>query len=261
MKRLCIIGLDRSITQQIREQHFGPLIYHEMLPAFKVVNGILYVEKSNGVGMLPVDQLIFHGIYGEDFDFITALAIWGGPCFPNPLGMLNCRLKLPCLARALSISRFNTKRGMVGANTQVVVDQEMVGKWGNWHCGENKVRFNEQWKSSEATVIEPFFRGEAVRVVAIGTEFLQIKLAGDNWLKSIHHDAATITEVDEELLADTLLLKEQLQLSLLANDYIVGEDGDKHLLEVNHIPNVMRFATLRDLYTRQVLHWLDHLRD
>ncbi|MEL6638096.1 MAG: hypothetical protein AAFW73_17650 [Bacteroidota bacterium] len=256
MKRLCIIGLDARLVQDVRERHFGPFIYHPMLPRFQVLDGVLYIEKSSGVGMLPVDRVVFHGIYEDDFDLLTALAIWAGPCFPNPLGMMNCRLKLPCLARALRVSRFNTKRGMVGPGTRVRVDRMTVGKWGNWHCGENKVKFDTQWTSEDPAVIEPFFPGRAVRVVSIGDQHLQINLEGDDWLKSIHHPTAAITELDPELLADTLALKAHFGLAMLANDYIVGEDGEKHLLEVNHIPNVTRFAELEALYRQYLFRWL-----
>lgn len=255
--RLCIIGLDHPVAEQVKQKHFGPIIFHPTLPKFYTTAGKLFIERSNGVGMLPVDKVIFHGIFENDFDLITALAIWGGDCFPNALGMMDCRLKLPCLARALQYSQYNSKRGMLAANTEVKVNQETVAKWGNWHCGENKARFNDQWTGEEAAIIEPFFEGEAVRVVSIGDRHLQIKLAGKSWLKSIHDEQAEIMELDAGLLADTLRVKEAFGLQMLANDYIFSSDGHHHLLEVNHIPNVTRFEQLQAIYVEQVLRWLD----
>ena len=35
---------------------------------------------------------------------------------------------------------------------------------------------------------------------------------------------------------------------MLAVDYMVGTDGTKHLLEVNHIPNVTVFPEIRQAY-------------
>lgn len=254
--RLCVIGLDRAIVDRIKETHFGPIVVHDMVPKFYVEEGLLYVERTNGVGFLKIDKVIFHGIFEDDFDLITGLAIWGGDCYPNALGMMNCRLKLPCLARALQVSRFNSRRGMISADTAISVNKMTVGKWGNWHCGENKTRFNEHWQSTEASVLEPFFEGNSVRVVAIGDQYLQINLEGNDWLKSIHDPKASIMDMDAELLADTLAIREHFGLSLIANDYIVGKNGEKHLLEVNHIPNVTRFDELQEIYFDHVTDWL-----
>lgn len=255
-KRLCIIGLDRPLAEAIKKDYFGPLIYHETVPTFLVNQGKLFVERSNGVGMLPVDIVVYYGIFENDFPLLTALSIWGGACFPNPTAMMNCRLKLPCLARALQYSRYNSPRGMVSAKTEVRVKEATVAKWGNWHCGENKARFDEQWTSNEAAIIEPFFPGEAVRIVSIGEEHFQIKLEGKDWLKSIHDSRADFMDVDPDLLSDTLKIKESFGLEMIGNDYIAAADGTKHLLEVNHIPNVTRFSTLAEVYTKHVKAWI-----
>lgn len=258
-KRLCIIGLEHELAQEIKRNYFGPTIYHVCIPKYIVNNGVLYIERSNGVGFLPVDMVIFHGIYENDFDFITALSLWNGACFPNPFAMMNCRLKLPCLSRAMRVSKFNSLRGMVGPDITFKVNRDTVAKWGNWHCGENKHRFSTGWTSEEASVLEPFFEGNAVRVVSIGDQHLQIQLDGDGWLKSIHHADAEITDINSELLEDTLNIKDHFGMEMIANDYIVGENGQHHLLEVNHIPNVTRFKKLQNIYLEKVISWLEEV--
>jgi hypothetical protein len=255
-KRIAIIGVEKREYELIKTAHFGPIIYHEMLPNFLVNKGQLFVERSNGNGMLPVDKVVYYGIFEDDFDIITALSIWGGPCFPNPRAMMDCRLKLPCLARALAVSQFASPRGMISPHTSINVTSELVAKWGNWHCGENKERLKGQWTSNEASVIEPYFEGEAVRICIIGDQYWQIKLEGQSWLKSIHDDRADFMEVDQELLEDTRRIQAAFGLDFLANDYIIGVDGQKHLLEVNHIPNVTRFEELRMAYISTVQKWL-----
>ena len=255
-KRLCIIGLDRPLANEIKKDYFGPVIYHETLPKFLVDRGKLFVERSNGVGMLPVDTVVYYGIFENDFPLLTALAVWGGDCFPNPLAMMNCRLKLPCLARALQYSRYNSPRGMVSSQTEVRVKEERVAKWGNWHCGENKAKFSNTWVSKEPAIIEPFFSGEAVRIVSIGEEHFQIKLEGADWLKSIHDSRADFMAIDPDLLEDTLTIKESFGLEMIGNDYIAAANGEKHLLEVNHIPNVTRFSKLAEVYIKEVRAWI-----
>ena len=78
-----------------------------------------------------------------------------------------------------------------------------------------------------------------MRVLIIGDKAWQIRLEGDERLKSIHAPDAAFMEIDPELLEDTERVRKGFGLELVANDYVVGEDGSRHLLEVNHIPNRM----------------------
>src|SRR5262249_35753271 len=160
-----------------------------------------------------------------------------------------CRLKLPCLARALRYTRFAAPpRGYAAPGAAFDSDRERVAKWGNWHCGENKARFTDSWTSDQACIIGDFLSGQAVRGVLLGDRHWQIRLEGENWLKSIHDPRAALMEVDGDLLADARHIRWAFGLEILANDYIVGSDGSKQLLEVNHIPNVTRFPEIREAY-------------
>jgi hypothetical protein len=171
--------------------------------------------------------------------------------------MMDARLKFPCLIRALQHSRFGMPRDFASAQAYYSASHERVAKWGNWHCGENKERFTGSWSGQEAAIIEPFLDGEAVRVVIIGDKAWQIKLEGDNWLKSIHHGSADFMPLDTDLAEDTENIRRAFGLEIVANDYIVGHDGSKHLLEMNHIPNVTRFPELWDAYVDFVVDWVE----
>lgn len=255
--RVCIIGLDEPEYSQIRRRFDVPIIADEILPQMMVKDGQLLIQPHNRFGLVSVSKVVFHGIFEDDLDFITGLALWNGPCLPNAHAMLDCRLKLPCLARALKYTRFGAPlRGYAGPGTVFDTETEQVAKWGNWHCGENKVRFSGSWRSEQASVIEPFLHGQSVRVVIIGDKSWQIKLEGENWLKSIHDSHATFMDVDPELLADTQRIRAAFGLEIIANDYIITEDSTKHLLEVNHIPNVTRFPEIWDAYCDFVVPWL-----
>jgi hypothetical protein len=244
-KRLCLIGLDEPEYSQYGSRVPFPVLAHESVPHVIVTGGRLFVESRSGDRMLPVTQVVFHGIFEDDLDLITALALWGGPCIPSASAMMDCRLKLPCLVRALRHTRFAAPaRGFVSAGTTTYVESPHVGKWGNWHCGENKARFDESWTAPEPAIVEPFFAGQSVRVAVIGERAWQIRLEGTDWLKSIHAPDAAFMPIDPELLDDTQNVLAALGLEIGAIDYIVGDDGRKHLLEVNHIPNVTRFPEL-----------------
>lgn len=257
MERVCMVGLDEREYTQIRERVDVPVVAHELLPRILVRDGELLVEAKRGPGWVSVSKVIFHAIYENDLDFISALALWGGPCLPNAYAMMDCRLKLPCLVRALKHSRFGLPlRSYASPNATFASDTERVAKWGNWHCGENKERFSGLWESAEPCIIEPFLPGQAVRVVIIGEQYWQIRLEGSDWRKSIHASDAVFMEVDTELLEDTRNLQQAFGLEVIANDYIVGEDGNRHLLEVNHIPNVTRFPELWEAYRDFAVQWI-----
>jgi hypothetical protein len=81
-------------------------------------------------------------------------------------------------------------------------------------------------------------------------------MLGDDCKKSLHHPAAGFLSVDEELLENAQRLREHFQLEMLAVDYMVGRDGGKHLLEVNHIPNVTIFPEIREAYLSWAAHWV-----
>src|SRR5689334_12424364 len=95
-----IVGLDEPESNAIRDQIDQPVITYINLPKILIQDGQLFAESDRGPRMLPVTKVIYHGIYEDDLDFISALALWGGSCLPNPRAMMDCRLKLPCLVRA-----------------------------------------------------------------------------------------------------------------------------------------------------------------
>lgn len=61
--------------------------------------------------------------------------------------------------------------------------------------------------------------------------------------------------IDEELLADTQNLAKHFNLDVIGVDYMVSSTGEKHLLEVNHIPNVTIFPFINEAYLRYAIEW------
>lgn len=201
--------------------------------------------------------MIFHGIYKDDLDFITLLAMWNGPCLPNALGMMDLRQRIPGLVRALSVSKFSgIKRGMVIGEQEYNSETEVVAKWGIWHCGEDKNKFNGDWTSTETSVIEEFIDGEAVRIMIVGDKNWQIRLTGDTWLKSIHNEGSWEMEIDQELLLDSTAIAKHFNLQTVGVDYIIGKNGERYLLEVNHIPNVTVFPFVNKAFIEYAGEWM-----
>jgi len=256
--RLCLIGLDEPQSSILKARIAAPMSIHETLPRIVVRDGELFVESASGFSLVPVSKVVYHGIFEDDHDLIAALAMWGGPTLPNARAMMDCRLKLPCLVRALQFTNYGLPlRGFASTGIEYATSVERVAKWGNWHCGENKERFTEQWTARESAIVEPFLQGDAVRVLILGDRHWQIRLEGDGWLKSIHHPTATFMQPDPRLVADTHSVAEGFGLEIAANDYIVTADGTPHLLEINHIPNVTRFPEIWEAYADFVTAWVN----
>lgn len=255
MQRLLTIGLDAQQVSSISNHFEGHLLAYQMLPKVKLVDGVLYAESTRVTGrFLPIDLVIFYGIYEDDFDLITLLSLWNGPCYPNPYGMMNLRLKHQALVRSLAVSQFGgLERSMSINHDTWTTDHEVVAKWGNWHCGENKHRFGGNWLAPETTIFEPFIEGRAVRVMLIGDQYWEVELAGDTWLKSIHGEGAELVEMDQELLDDARNLKSHFEMEMLGVDYMVTSKGEKFLLEVNHIPSVSAFEEFNKAFLADVI--------
>ncbi len=257
-ERILLIGFDAADAATLGERLPFECVAHEMLPKIVVERGQLFVESARNARYLKVSRVVFHGIFEHDVDFLAGLSLWGGPCFPNPTAMMNCRLRLPCLVHALKYTRFGGEtRGFASTYGEYASEVESVAKWGNWHCGENKERFTGSWSAKEATLFEPFLSGEAVRVIIVG-EPRQIRLAGKDWLKSVHGDGASFMPADPELVADTQAIQRGMGLDIIANDYIVSASGP-YLLEVNHIPSVNCFPELWQEYIDVVSKWVASL--
>lgn len=257
--RILLVGLEEQESQELKTRIQHPIVSHPKLPLVKLEDGQLWVEHPVlDKTYLPIHQVIFHGIFEDDFDFIITLALWRGPCLPNAMGLLDARLRFPCLARALKITKFGSMlRSFLPQTQESHRTQESVAKWGNWHCGENKEKFIGSFPCSVPTLIEPFIQGEAVRVTVIGNQAWQIRLAGENWLKSIHHQNASFMPLDPELVEDTKNLADHFGLEIMATDYMVGTDGSKHLLEVNHVPNVTVFPEIRQAFLDFAIQWVE----
>jgi hypothetical protein len=256
-KRILIIGLEDTEVEAIKANTQAWLVSYNMLPNIQLVAGRLWVESAKIPDKyLEVDKVIYHGIFENDFDLITLLALWGGECLPNAQGMMDCRLRHSGLVRALNITKFgNLPRGMSIHSQVWHSESEVVAKWGNWHCGENKHRFQGDWQTTEATVFEPFIKGEAVRIMMVGEKSWQIRLTGDDWLKSIHHSDSGEMPIDHELLEDTQNLARYFNFDIVGVDYMVAENGEKYLLEVNHIPNVTVFSFVKEAFISFASAW------
>jgi hypothetical protein len=129
-ERVLLIGFDEQEAATLAERIPFECVGHEMLPRIVVQDGKLLAESADGFHFRRVSQMVFHGIFEHDLEFLAGLALWGGPCFPNPVAMMDCRLRLPCLVRALKFTRFGGQRGYASPEADYQSEGESVARWG-----------------------------------------------------------------------------------------------------------------------------------
>ncbi|MDB5330747.1 MAG: hypothetical protein JWP03_1898 [Phycisphaerales bacterium] len=258
MTRVLMVGLERTVSPGIAGRLDCPHLVSELLPTITVENGVLLVKGTrSGAGYLPVSHVLYHGIFENDFDFITAMAVWNQKCLPNAIGMMRARMRVPALVHALQVTRFpGGGRGFGYGGVTLHTDVPAVVKFGQWHCGEGKEQVTSAWRCEQPSLMEPFIPGRAVRIMALGDRFWQINLEGDTWKKSIHADTAAIVEPRPDLVEDTKRLMSHFNLEITGVDYMIDNEDRPHLLEVNHIPNVDRFELITRAYIEYALQWL-----
>lgn len=255
---IALIGLERAEVNELKSRVSRQVVAFEMLPQIQLRAGELFVAHIgtwDWVG--PVGKVIFHGIFEDDLPSITALALWGGPCLPSGRGLLDTRPRIANLARVRGVSRFAALPRGFAHGTTFWSDTPTVAKWGEWHCGEGKDVFTGERANPDPTLFEPFVEGEAVRVTVIGEALFQLRLGGDDWKKSIHHPTAGPMPLDPELADDVRRMRDHFDLAVCAADYIVTADGTRHLLELNHVPNVTEFPHIRTAYLDYTTAWVE----
>ncbi len=258
MNRVLMVGLERTVYPGIVSRLDCPYLVSELLPNIKVEDGLLLAKGTRGgAGYLPVSHVLYHGIFDNDFDFITALAVWNQKCLPNAIGMMRARMRVPALVHALQVTRFpGGPRGFGFSGVTLHTRSPAVVKFGQWHCGEGKEQVTNEWNCEQPSLMEPMIQGRAVRIMALGDQFWQINLEGDTWKKSIHADSAAIVEPRPDLVEDTKKLMAHFNLEIAGVDYMIDNNSRPHLLKVNHIPNVDRFELITNAYIEYALHWL-----
>jgi hypothetical protein len=253
-----LIGLDHPEVEELRARTRRELVAFGMLPKVQLRAGELFVARVgtwDWVG--PAGKVVFHGIFEDDLPAITALALWGGPCLPSGHGLLDTRPRLANLARVRRASRFAALPRGFAHGTTFHAAEPTVAKWGEWHCGEGKELFTGDREATEPTLFEPFLPGGAVRVTAVGDALFQVRLGGEDWKKSIRHPAAGPMPLDPELADDVRRMRDHFDLAVCAADYVVAADGTRHLLELNHVPNVTEFPEIRAAYLAYAARWID----
>jgi len=117
-----------------------------------------------------------------------------------------------------------------------------VLKTGTEHRGIGKylissVRDIPEWEG--IATMEPYFEGESVRVLIIGSEVFSFKTTNpDSWIKNSPGADIEKCSVPTEMIQHAKECKQYFRLDIAGMDYILEDDGTFHFLEINQYPGL-----------------------
>jgi glutathione synthase/RimK-type ligase-like ATP-grasp enzyme len=178
----------------------------------------------------------------KNLDFIVENNV---PCWPNPK-----------ILRAMS-DRHETLRKCVEAG---LVDHQVsfpthagdiegpfpcVLKMGQGHRGQDKflIRSSQDIPVlNDSATVEPFFRGDSVRILIIGARQWLIEYENpDSWIKNsagAHSRLLSEVFLDDPLVVHARRCHDLFGLQVSGVDYVVDWDGCPHFLEINQFPGL-----------------------
>ena len=259
---LVSIGLEPHVVDAIK-QEVGHIVVHDVLPRAFSRGGQAFVESPSIWGKYLRPRGVLYYCYFENPGVVRkALALAETPTFPD------VRKTLPHDDKALSLIAAieadpgpSVPRGFVPADEEIPIPEgeTLVGKWGEWHCGEGKERFQNVAKTPEPAVLEPFVHGESHRILIVGERAWQLHYESEDWRKNVGSTIKQV-ELDTELVARARKTSENLGLAVAGIDYIVNDDGAV-LLEVNAYPGLDHVDEAEREFARLAIEWARKLEE
>ena len=117
-----------------------------------------------------------------------------------------------------------------------------VLKTGTEHRGIGKYLIRSvidipEWEG--IATMEPYFEGESVRVLIIGSEVFSFKTTNhDSWIKNSPGADIEKCSVPTEMIQHAKECKQYFSLDIAGMDYILEDDGTFHFLEINQYPGL-----------------------
>lgn len=217
-KRFAVIGLDDDLAERVKNaiceiDWDTNVIVYSSVPSIEH-DAALRIESPSVAGcMLDVSGVIYYSYFEGVEKERLALTFSATPTFPNIRATQSLDDKLAALVLALRadpdggraparwVARSRAFCNLLSSEEKRIIANHpgCVIKSGNEHCGHGKwltEEFLDQIPPSGAFLangpiyIEPFIRGESVRILLVGDRAWQLHYVSDNWRKNVQ---ATVT--------------------------------------------------------------------
>lgn len=269
MPLIVTVGLDRDVQETLRIALEGKtrLVHYDMVPATSYSTaGRFRIESQRRAGqMLEPDGIVWHGYFDDPSTHAVrcSIAVSRVPTFPD------LRLALAHDSRAVSLALATraeaelgvppTPHGYVPAKAEAALQGLWVAKFGNRHCGQDKLR-SDILHDADA-IVEPFFEGESIRVLFVGDAVWLLRYEAEGWIKNI---GATVQEIPLDTPQYARVLQRArgmhagLGLWLAGYDFIVPHnDAEPRFLEVNAYPSLTDAVAATAAFLDGVVEWVD----
>lgn len=238
MDLLVTIGLDAPVVDALArlETH---VISFPAPPKTLAIDGRAYVESARKVGrLLRPRGIVYYGYFDtpEAGNVRRALAIADTPTFPDVRRTIMLDDKTLGLVLALGAGAAKLDRSFFPPGELPVFEGERVLKWGNRHCGEDKIRARSGHLQQHAALGEPFVHGTSERVLLVGERSWHLRYESDDWRKNVDGIVESI-DPNLTLVTQARRVADHLGLAVAGVDFIV-RDGVPYLLEVNAYPSL-----------------------
>jgi glutathione synthase/RimK-type ligase-like ATP-grasp enzyme len=177
-----------------------------------------------------------------EIDNLTLLNDNSIPCWPNPAALLNMTDRHEVMRRCIDNNIVSHKV------IQITYDQidaisvyPAVIKTGHSHRGIGKFLVNskneiEPWAG--IATVEPFFKGDSVRILILGEKEFGIKITNSNsWIANSPGAESSRFTPSKELIEHARKATDLFGIDAAGVDYILS-GNDFHFLEINQFPGL-----------------------
>ena len=261
MERIACIGLAPRNVEALKKSFDGAVLTYEVPPRMYSMNGKLFAESRSIVGKwLSFEWAYWYGYYPGDQRVVEARKALGlssaGKCLDFRNAVLHDDRTVSLMLAEHADPSPSLPRGYLPKGTRTLAfEQPQVFKVGNDHCGDGKHLmngFNPEYPAGG--IIEPFLKGESVRVLIIGKKawVLRYQSKKGDWRANVD---PLVTELHVStypgLVPRSRTIAERLGLRVLGIDYLGhGDLGLTRwdLLEVNAYPGLDDAAGAHEAY-------------
>jgi hypothetical protein len=250
-----VIGLDASLAQRVKEAVGGRVVVYPDAPPSFAIDGRLRIESATTAGRwLDPDGVVFYSYIEGAADLRRAIAASETPSFPDVRSTIGLDDKFLALVASLRAGARPIPRGFVPAGHTVSFEGPRVFKWGNRHCGDDKVKVEGTFAPSHGAIVEPFLAGESDRVLVVGRHDWHLRYESADWRKNVGGTVRVLSRPDADLVAHARAICQGLGLRVAGLDFIIAPTGS-FLLEVNAYPGLEDVPDAEEAFIEEVSAW------
>lgn len=239
---------------------------HTSVPTKLIKSDLNSVRREN-----RINEVLFGLIHYADVDDksieinnINLIINNNIPCWPNPNSLLRMVNRHAVLKEC---SDFGLLTHKICQSDKFTFQMKFpfVLKIGTQHRGINKFLISSvqdlpKWDG--IATMEPFFEGDSVRILKIGSEVFSFRITNDfSWIKNSPGAEIDIYNPSDELVQHALDCAKYFNLDVAGVDYIVENDGNFHFLEINQYPGLGVFEEIEEVgrrFIKQKMHEVEN---